>query len=219
MKYSLIGCAVFVIAIVGVFVLVGPKEVLSSILFSLSNDTEFAPGFSQDEFDKIKIGDPESAVISAVGKPISEYKSEAYTKIAFAGAPNPEFRKEGIVRGDVDYTTFTFSTDGTLKSAHGQKFISRTGGGMSNIEITFQMGDAQNFLGIKNSEIEALKKTGATQAVIEAKYGKPAEFFESTVVRGLIYSRSPSSDNYHQRKIGLDEAGNVAKIVNKRYWD
>ena len=90
---------------------------------------------------------------------------------------------------------------------------------MSNIEITFQMGDAQNFLGIKNSEIEALKKTGATQAVIEAKYGKPAEFFESTVVRGLIYSRSPSSDNYHQRKIGLDEAGNVAKIVNKRYWD
>ena len=90
---------------------------------------------------------------------------------------------------------------------------------MANVQVTIGMGDGQNFLGIKNTEIESLKKAGATRMEIEAKFGKPSGVFKSKVVRWLVYSKSPSSGNYQRCWIGLDAEGNVAVIKAERYWD
>ncbi|MGY8643801.1 MAG: hypothetical protein ACKVJU_22240 [Verrucomicrobiales bacterium] len=219
LKHSLIGGAVLLIAVFGIVVIVGPKKALGSVYFALSSDTEFAPEFSEKAFLEIEIGDSESVVLAALGKAIEERDTKAYSKLLFANASASDFEKEGITNGDLDFSVFRFSAEGNLQSGYGQIFGGRSGSGLANVQVTIGMGDGQNFLGIKNTEIESLKKAGATRMEIEAKFGKPSGVFKSKVVRWLVYSKSPSSGNYQRCWIGLDAEGNVAVIKAERYWD
>lgn len=219
LKYSLIGGAVLLIAVAVVVTVVGPKKVFGAVYFALLSDTEFSSGYSNKAFGEIKVGDSEADVIAALGAPLSERSVEAYTNLLFSSAPVSRFNSDGIAKGELDFTVFTFSSEGKFQSAYGQIFGGKTGEGFENVEITIGIGNGLNFLGIKEPEIDSLKKAGATQAEIEAKYGKPSGVFKSKVVRWLVYSKSPSSGNYQRCWIGLDAEGNVAVIKNERYWD
>ena len=189
---------------------------LAWLLFHLNEDTRFAPGYSEQKFYSIKVGDGEALVTNLLGAPLTTWTNEAWTGWAYASGPMPEFASTGELIGDVDYTLFIFDSSGRVKSAHGQLFGGKQRGILS-ASSTIIMGDGMNYLKLSNDQIEKLK--GKRFADIEALFGKPTAVRESRAVKTLRYSDSPSSSNYRKRSIGLDATGKVVEIDDSYYWD
>ena len=219
-KFLWIGLGVTLTALVSVCLIVGPLQVLRIVYFSISNDTEYAPGYSSKKFKQVKIGNAESDVLKLLGKPIKERSAVGYTYLLYAPRSVPEFEQTGDFTGSVDYTMILLDLDGKLTDIYGQKYLGSTSSGaFSNIQVTMRLGDGENYLGIKKTDIDALKAANADRAAIEAKYGKPVGEFTSEVTRWLHYSRSPSSSDYLLRRIGLDDSGKVSRILSEQYMD
>ena len=97
MKAMLLGLAGF--ALVGVLVLVvfGAR-----FLFV----TQYSPGYSEQAFRSVKMGDPEPSVTSKLGAPFSTNDCEPYVCWVYSADKQPDFRKDGTPSGR--YTTVTF---------------------------------------------------------------------------------------------------------------
>ncbi len=64
-----------------------------------------------------------------------------------------------------------------------------------------------------------LRRTRSGPQEVEAVLGLPTAKYRSHEVEWWLYTRSPSSSNYHQRSIGFDSRGNVMCIRKQVYWD
>jgi hypothetical protein len=189
-------------AIGGVLLLVG---IYAALLFA-SFDTEYAPGYSEKAFKSIKLAATEESVLSALGAPLSSEASEPYVEWIYSADRQPYFSDHGVASGT--YTTVTFDRNARVK---------HISGGRKTSANTFLFGEGHNSLNLTGDDIERLK--GTSQARIKEKFGSPQAIHEYKASKELSYSRSPSSSNYHLRKLGMDENGKVVHIWRCIYWD
>ena len=174
--------------LVGAVVFIGPLEILSSVVVSFSEDTEYAPGYSESAFRKTAIGDTEASVRGAIGTPLSESKAEPYVRWLYAPNPSPEFEADGSYP-DIRYsfTTIDFGDDGTFVDAFGQ-ISGGSSTGSLNVSGSGSFGDGVNTLSLTKAEIEKLKAEKATLEQVEARFGTPRAIFESQVTKWLRLS-------------------------------
>jgi hypothetical protein len=189
---------------------------LASLLFRLSEDTRFAPGYSERKFYSIKVGDGEARVTNLLGAPLQTWTNEPWTGWLYASGPVPEFSLTGEIKAEVDFTLFTFDRSNRVRNVHGQVFGGKQGGILS-ASTTIMTGDGMNFLKLSNDRMREL--TGKGFAEIEALFGKPTTVRASRAVRLLRYSDSPASKNYRKRSIGVDAQGQVVEVDDGYYWD
>jgi len=173
--------------------------------FLLSFDTQYAPGYTERAFKSVKIGDTKERVISLLGAAFSTNDSEPYMEWIYSGDKQPRFSKDG--EGSGTFTTVKFK-QGSVDNIWGQRKDSAT---------SFTMGQGVGFLQMADEEFDKLK--GASQDKVRQKFGAPMAIYEYKASKLLWYSRSPSSSNYHQRMLGLDEQGKVVHIWRSIYWD
>jgi hypothetical protein len=171
-----------------------------------SFDTEYAPGYSAKAFNGIRVGDSYETVLSKLGEPLSSRQTEPFRSWIYSASEQPSFAKSGI--GDGTHTTFGFDREGRVRFASGQT---------SPSPHTIRFGDGENHLRLKNEDIELLK--GASEGEMRNRFGPPVATYEYQTSTVLIYSRSPSSSNFHLRNLGMDENGKVVHIWKSIYWD
>lgn len=196
------GIASLVAAALAALLAVG---VVAALMWS-SFDTEYAPGYSAEAFSGIRVGDSYETVLSRLGEPLSSRQTEPFRSWIYSASEEPSFAKSGI--GEGTHTTFRFDGEGRVKLASGQT---------SPSPHTIRFGDGENHLRLKNEDIELLK--GASEGEIRNRFGPPVATYEYQASTVLIYSRSPSSSNYHLRNLGTDENGKVVHIWKSIYWD
>ncbi len=206
-------------ALAGAAVLyVSPLAVLRHGVMFLSEDSEFAPGYSESAFRRVAAGDSEASVRAALGAPLSDFSAEPFIAWLYAPDPQPDFPATGQADPTVSYTVIRFGEDGRFAGGFGQ-IAHGSSGGLLGAQITLSYGDGVNSLALKNAEIERLKAEKATPEQIEARFGAPIARFESLAARWLQYSRSPGSKNYRLRLIGIDREGRVCSKRRELYWD
>lgn len=103
---------VSVVVLAGVIAFIGPLEILKCGMYCLSADTEYAPGFSEQEFRKIRIGDSEESVRAALGAPLKEQIVAPYTSWLYTADPQPTFEATGQLPGGCSYTQISFDAEG-----------------------------------------------------------------------------------------------------------
>jgi hypothetical protein len=196
----------------GAMFVVGPKNALQRLVFSLLEDTGYAEGYSEHAFQSIQVGDTEASVRTALGAPIREVAVEPHTCWLYARDPQPEFVVTGAARADSSYTVIQFGENGTFRQTIGQ--IS-TGPGSGSISF----GPGINTLSVTPARAKKWLAEEATKQQIEGTLGKPRETFESRTSKWLLYSHSPSSTHYRLRRIGIGRDGKVSKKQSRMYWD
>ena len=205
--------------VLGVVVYVGPLGTLGHIIMSLSEDTEFAPGYSERAFQQIAIGDAEASVRAALGAPLSERRVEPYVCWLYAPDPAPEFEANGSYPDiQFSFTAIEFEEGGTFAGAFGQ-ISNGSSKGLLSVSASASFGDGMNTLSLTQAQIDMLKEEQATPQEIEARFGKPSAIFKSRVAKWLHYSHSPGSTHYRQRFIGIDRNGKVCRKRSEFYWD
>jgi hypothetical protein len=212
--------ALFLVALVGAWVAVlGPQRAaMEVLLLSSGAKTEYAPGFNEAAFRALRPGVTEAEVHAVLGQPLEVQEVEPTIKWLYAAADLAEFEADGRNPSKSSFSTLTFDARGKLVGAWG---LTVTTGNSGNLRSSNSMsfGDGENFLGMSEADLQALLAAGATQADIEARYGKPAAEYVSKAERWLIYSRSPNSSHYRMRKIALDSSGELWRKVSDVYWD
>ena len=203
----------------GIVVFIGPHKVLSRAVISVSEDTEYAPGYSEKAFRLVEIGDTESSIREALGIPLKKSNVHPYMRWLYAPNPSPDFETDGSYPDSrYSFTTIDFREDRTFVDAFGQiSDQSRTG--LLKVSSSSSFGDGVNTLSLTKADIEKLKAEKTTPEQVEAKFGKPRAVFESHVTKWLQYSHSPGNTHYRQRMIGIDRNGKVRRKVNEIYWD
>jgi hypothetical protein len=197
----------------------GPVKTLRGVIVALSEDTAYAPGFSESAFREIAIGATETSVRAALGAPLSEAAVEPYTGWLYAPNPQPEFATTGSLPDSrFSYTCIRFGEGGRFNDAFGQ-IANGSSTGPFSASGSCAIGDGINTLSLTDADIATLKAERATPEQIEARFGKPRSVFESRVARWLHYSRSPGSTHYRQRFIGIDRDGKVCRKVSEVHWD
>ena len=197
----------------------GPQRAaMEVLLLSSGAQTEYAPGYSGSAFRALQPGATEAEIHAALGLPLEVRQVEPTIEWLYAAAELEQFEADGTNPGISTYSKLTFDARGKLQSAWGME---ATGTSSKGMRTTYSMsfGDGQNFLGMTEVDLQALLAAGATQADIEARYGKPAAEYVSKAERWLIYSRSPSSSHYRMRKLALDGSGRLWRKVSDVYWD
>lgn len=210
---------VFAFLLVATIAYLGPLEIIKGIWISLSEDTEYAPDYTESGFREISIGDSETSVKEALGAPIREDSVEPSLRWLYTPHPEPveAFGKDGEYP-DIrfSFTTITFDEKGMFESAFGQISHGSTSTGSSSATI---FGDGNNSLTLTDAQIAELKAEKATPDEIEAMFGKPQAVFDAKTVKWLKYSHSPGSKDYRQRLIGIDRTGKVCRKVDAIWWD
>ena len=202
-------------ALLAAVLYVGPAKILGDFIMRVTEDTQYAPGYSERAFQQIGVGDTEAAVKAALGAPLSESKAEPYVSWLYAPDAHPDFEASGRYPDmRFSFTEIKFDQERAFLGAFGQISYGSGGGSGSGA-----WGDGVNTLGITQAQIDEFKSAKATTKEIEAKYGKPNAAYESHVVRWLTYSTSPGSKNYRLRAIGIDRDGKVCRKQSEFYWD
>jgi hypothetical protein len=174
-------------------------------LYLRSFDTQYAPGYTENAFKSVKLGDSEETVKSLLGEPLSSYDSKPYVLWVYSAESQPDFPKAGIASGT--HTTVTLER-GAVTAISGRRQTSAH---------SFTYGQGHGFLAMTRQEIDGLK--GCSPEQFKQKYGPPRAVYEYKAFRVLRYSRSPSSSNYRLRTIGLDAEGKVVHVWRSIYWD
>ena len=198
--------------------IVGPRQLLQRLVVSLSEDTEYSTGFSEEAFRSIQLGEAETHVNSTLGVPLEERVTEPYKEWLYTADANAEFASSGVIQEPVSYTVLSFDEQGYFQGARGQISHGTATSGLT-ISSSGSFGDGQNFLRLTNAEIAKLQAAKATQADLQVRFGAPRETFTSHVTRWFRYSRSPGSTHYYIRMIGLDASGAVVRKRSEIYWD
>jgi hypothetical protein len=201
-KWFQAGIASLVAAALAALLVIGA---VAALMWS-SFDTEYAPGYSAKAFNGIRVGDSYETVLSKLGEPLSSRQTEPFRSWIYSASEQPSFAKSGI--GEGTHTTFRFDGEGRVKLASGQT---------SPSPHTIRFGDGENHLRLTNEDIGLLQ--GESEDEIRARFGPPVATHEYQASTVLIYSRSPSSANYHRRNLGIDENGRVVHIWKSIYWD
>lgn len=194
---------------------VGPRYILPRLVLLISDDTEYAPGYSETAFRGIATGDSEKEVLAALGPPLSEEPARPYTTWLYSPSPQPTFAETGKPEPNTSYAVLFLDELGTFTLAHGQTLQDTDASGRTKV----LGGSGGNSLGLARAEIAELRAAKATPQQLEAKFGAPRATYSSRTVRWLRYSRSPSSKNYYMRLIALDGNGKVSEKVAEIYWD
>lgn len=210
---------VVALAVVAGVIFVGPHELLLRVYLAATEDTEYAPGYSERAFRAVELGDAEAEVLAALGEPLSERVGEPSTTWLYADGGHGRFEARGHYP-DIrhSFTTLHFHEDGTFDYAFGQ-LSGSSEAGLLRTTLTSTTGDGANTLGLSDSQVEELRASGATTVELEARFGPPDAVHRSDVVRWLVYSHSPGSHNYRQRLLGVDRDGRVCEKVSEPWWD
>jgi hypothetical protein len=111
--------ALILIAVISV---IGPLNIVTSVVISLSEDTEYSAGYSESAFQKVEVGTGEAAVRSVLGAPLKESAAKPYMRWLYTPTTEPvrEFEENG---GYPDirfsFTTVDFGEDGLFTDAFG----------------------------------------------------------------------------------------------------
>lgn len=203
------------IGMVSTVAVYGPLKLLGHIFFLTSEDTEYAPGYSEVAFREIEVGDSEADVRAALGEPISEVESTPSVTWLYTDRPFPEFTETGEFPDmRSSFTSFRFES-GRCVDIFGQVSGGTAPGGATLASV----GPGVNSLSITGSEVSTLETNGAVPADIEKLYGPPTGVHHNRAVKWLLYSHSPGSTNYRKRRIAIDANGQVCRKDGDIYWD
>jgi hypothetical protein len=198
---------------------VGPIELLRRLVMNLTEQTKFAPGYSEGAFQKIAVGNSEADVRAALGAPLLEDRVEPYVSWLYAPVPSPDFEASGrYPDARFSFTAMKFSEDGVFVEAIGQISPGSSQNALGASGSTL-MGDGVNTLGLTEAQIAKLKSDKATAREVEVKHGKPNATYTSRTLRWLRYSTSPGGENHRVRAIGIDRDGKVCEKQSEYYWD
>ena len=198
---------------------VNPKFVLAETMMRLSEDTQYAAGFSESAFREIRVGDSVASVQKRLGRPLKSVKVAPYSVWLYAPKKHPQFADSGRYPDmRYSYTAVRFDKNGHFEKAFGQLNRTKTAG-LVSVQVTASLGNGQNTLRLTDAQIQKLKQEKVTQAEFRKRLGGPSQKYTSDVVEWLEYSRSPGSNNYRIRKIGINGNGKVSKIRSELYWD
>lgn len=219
-KYAWVSVSlVFAGALALGILIAGPRNVLMNTFLLISEDTEYAPGYSLKAFRSLEVGLSEAQTRAALGDPLEQRSVEAYTQWLYSPDPNLKYNASGIVDAvNPSYTEFRFDAEGLLTDIIGAIAINGTNNGLGG-SFRLMVGPGVNTLSIPAEEIEALKGKASPTSAVRERFGAPQSIFESRVTHWLLYSRSPSGGNYRQRAVGIDADGNICAINDEIYWD
>ena len=196
---------------------------LAYMMMRASEDTEYASDYSEQAFQKVKIGDSIESVEAKIGKPLSISPVKPYTAWLYAPDKHPSFAAKGesppFHRA---CNVITFDKDGKFTDSHGQSAGTEKRVGDDALvltgEISFQ-GAIPGPLGLSDEKISELKQKKTTQDDFRKRFGEPRATYTSRSVKWLRYSRSPASTHYRKRMLGVDEQGRVCEKKSEFYWD
>jgi hypothetical protein len=211
-----------IVLLAGVVAYLGPRDVLSNILISFSEDTEYAPGYSERAFRRVRVGDTDVSVQGALGLPLTETPAVPSVRWLYTPDLGPvrDFEETGAYPDmRFSFTVIEFGEDGVFADVFGQVSHGTSSTLLGASGHATILADGANTLSLSNAEIEKLKSERATAADLEAQFGKPQAIYESKAMRWLHYARSPASKNYRQRLIGIDRDGKVSDKVDEIWWD
>lgn len=168
----------------------------------LTEDTEYAPGFSEAGFESIAVGDDRARVLAVLGAPLEARSVKRSSSWLYSPVPHPGFGADGSASGTFNLVAFDAaerveSVLGQVETTTGKSWLGQQG--------TIELGPGP--LGLSESRRRAM--VGKTKAEVAALLGAPDHVRESRAVEVLCYSRSPTSKSYRVRRIGLDEHGVV----------
>ena len=102
---------------------IGPLNMVTSVVISLSEDSEYSAGYSESAFQNVEVGAGEDAVRSVLGAPLNESAAKPYMRWLYTPTTEPvrEFEENGgcpDIRSS--FTTVDFGEDGDtpLSSTH-----------------------------------------------------------------------------------------------------
>lgn len=191
-----------------------PRPAIASLWLTLTEDTEYAPGYTEDAFRAIAPGAPEFDVRVALGDPFEELDVEPYRAWLYADDAEARFDADGSLSRATSFTEFRFDLEGRLTGVAGGLHESLGGG-----EYRITVGAGVNSLGLDGARIDELVANGAEREDVELLFGQPLDRFEAHEVRWLHYSRSPGSRNHRIRAMGIDAEGAVTRKRAEPYWD
>jgi outer membrane protein assembly factor BamE (lipoprotein component of BamABCDE complex) len=192
-----------VLAIIAIFALLAA---FIAALFFRSFDTQYSVGYSEAAFKSVRLGDTEQHVLAVLGSPLSSNDTKPFVTWIYSKDKQDDFTNNGI--GSGTYTTVTFDDSGRVTGIFGQR---------QEAANRFVIGDGANYLKLTRADIERLK--GSNEDAVKREFGSPVALYRYKACKVLNYSRSPSSSNYHLRKLGIDGEGKVVHIWREIYWD
>lgn len=168
------------------------------ILTSCSN-TKYPPGFSDTQFDYIKIGMTEEEVYRIAGPPLDRfsyalrhdwiYGRDPGPKVNTAHSSGPVGSIEYKVPAESEYTIISFDRQGVLTMQHGSKL-----------------------------DLRLLSKCISTSDVLHF-FGPPNTIETRLDSRRLVYSLPIRDGDFNLRAVKLDKNGRVTAVSRERWHD
>jgi hypothetical protein len=165
-----------------------------SCLVILQDTTDYPPGYRETNFMSIKVGMTEAEVMHKLGKPFSVANASTKYIKYYYGPDNLRVSDDGGLYNSwgsvLNYTIITADVHGAVQSVSGA-----------------YLQAAPDVL------------IGMSLAEVEHRFGRPLRARSQICDRYLIYSRTLQNGSFHLRKIGLDAAGRVNRIIARWYQD
>lgn len=191
----------------------------------LSEDTEYAPGYTEQAFNSLKIGQTVEDVESKLGKPLRSKTNVPLSRWLYAPEVPKDFESNGHYPSmEKECNVITFDKDGVFLESHGQSAGTidrpdRDGNVMIISGLMSPDGVTPGPLGITRQVRDELKNTKISSTAFLERFGPPQAKYITRAVKWMVYSHSPSGGDYRQRMVGIDEDGRVCEKWSQFYWD
>lgn len=177
-------------------------------------DTEFAPGYSDEGYDSLRLGATAAQVAAVLGEPLEKFAVPPTVSWLYCPPDHPGFGEDGSLGGS--FSLIVFGADGIARSGIGQSVASQS---LSQTVINMDGGPLGLAMPLASGEAVGIDVTGMTQAEVEARFGPPRHVDVDSSTEHWIYSRSPSGSHYRRVWLGLDAEGKLVEKSRTNDWD
>lgn len=173
---------------------------------------EYAPEFTEEAFESIEPGIPESEVRNLLGPPLEETPGDPAIRWLYVDGSPGDYATAGTRPESGPFSELIFSAEGKFEGCSGFAYNPVEG-------YWYTFSPHANLLGISNSKLERWSIEGTTMSEMEAAYGAPSAEYADLAVRWLEYAQSPNVSLTFQRRVGIDRQGRACGLRSNEEWD
>lgn len=177
-------------------------------------DTEYAPGYSDEGYESLRLGATAAQVAAVLGEPLTKHPHAPYSSWLYCSPDHPGYDADGGLSGT--FSEITFDSRGVVKSAIGQTQVA---GGLTQTVIHMDGGPLGLAMPLASGAEVGVSVKGLTREGVEARFGPPRFRHFNFVTEYWSYSHSPSGFNYRRVLVGFDANGRLVEKSRTNYWD
>ena len=177
-------------------------------------DTEYAPGYSDEGFASLRVGATQAQVAAVLGEPLAKHEVQPSVSWLYCPPDHPGFAEDGSLDGT--FSLITFDAQGVAMSGIGQSVSSQS---LSQLVISMDGGPLGLAMPLASGELVGIDVTGMPMSEVEARFGAPRFVDEDRAAERWVYSQSPTGTHYVRVWIGIDAQGRLVEKSRTNYWD